>query len=138
MAIQVAPEFGYVVFSLVATFVTYMYLGVNVGKARKKYGVKYPTMYSDKDQIFNCYQRAHQNMLEQLPLFLVFLLVAGVQFPVPSAICGLVWNAGRIVYAHGYYTGDPAKRIWGGFSNMGHVALICIAIYGAVRQLNWV
>ncbi|XP_078619802.1 glutathione S-transferase 3, mitochondrial-like isoform X3 [Branchiostoma floridae x Branchiostoma japonicum] len=138
MAFQVAPEFGYVVFSLVATFVTYTYLGVNVGRARKKYDVKYPTMYSDKDQVFNCYQRAHQNMLEQLPLFLVFLLVAGVQFPVPSAIAGLVWNAGRIVYAHGYYTGDPEKRIWGGFSHMGHFALILLAIYGAVRQLNWV
>ncbi|XP_035687232.1 microsomal glutathione S-transferase 3-like isoform X1 [Branchiostoma floridae] len=138
MAFQVAPEFGYVVFSLVATFVTYTYLGVNVGRARKKYDVKYPTMYSDKDQVFNCYQRAHQNMLEQLPLFLVFLLVAGVQFPVPSAIAGLVWNAGRIVYAHGYYTGDPAKRNKGAFSYLGFFALLGMSIYGAVRQLNWV
>ncbi|XP_066276310.1 glutathione S-transferase 3, mitochondrial-like [Branchiostoma lanceolatum] len=137
MEIQVAPEFGYVVLSLVVTFVTYAYLAMNVGKARKKYGVKYPTMYSDKNQAFNCYQRAHQNMLEWLPLFLVFLLVAGVQFPVPSAIAGLVWNAGRIVYAHGYYSGDPSKRIRGEFDFLALFALMGMSIYGAVRQLNW-
>jgi len=28
---------------------------------RKKTGIKYPTMYSEKDNLFNCYQRAHQN-----------------------------------------------------------------------------
>ena len=43
-----------------------MYLGINVGKARKKYGVEYPNMYADahhcKDpkiaNSFNCIQRA--------------------------------------------------------------------------------
>lgn len=46
--------------------------------------VKYPNMYADKKEnkdadAFNCVQRAHQNTLENIPHFLMFLLLAGLQ-----------------------------------------------------------
>jgi hypothetical protein len=37
----------------------YFFKGINVGLARKKYGIKYPKMYSDEnggDNMFNCVQ----------------------------------------------------------------------------------
>jgi hypothetical protein len=46
--------------------------------------VKYPNMYADKKDnkdadAFNCVQRAHQNTLENMPHFIMFLLLAGLQ-----------------------------------------------------------
>lgn len=39
-------------------------------------------MYSDKDQVFNCIQRAHQNTLEVYPQWLVFQTIAALAYPV--------------------------------------------------------
>lgn len=43
---------------------------------------QYPTMYSDKEQVFNCIQRAHQNTLEVYPQWLVFQTIAALVYPV--------------------------------------------------------
>uniref|UniRef100_A0A8K9UXA3 Uncharacterized protein n=1 Tax=Oncorhynchus mykiss TaxID=8022 RepID=A0A8K9UXA3_ONCMY len=53
-------------------------LSNKVGADRKKYD--YPTMYSDKEQVFNCIQR----------------IIAALVYPVTS----------RFSCAWGYYTGD--------------------------------
>lgn len=39
-------------------------------------------MYSDKNQVFNCIQRAHQNTLEVYPQWLVFQTIAALVYPV--------------------------------------------------------
>ena len=88
-----------------------IYLSHKVGKARKQYKVDYPAMYSDKSQIFNCIQRAHQNTLEQLPLFLACLIIVGLAYPKFAAACGAVFLTSRFVYASGYSTGDPKSRM---------------------------
>ncbi|KAJ6752697.1 MICROSOMAL GLUTATHIONE S-TRANSFERASE [Salix koriyanagi] len=49
-------------------------MGFQVGKARKKYNVPYPTLSAieseNKDaKPFNCVQRGHQNSLELMPVF---------------------------------------------------------------------
>jgi len=98
--------------NVIGSFVTMMYLGLKVTKARKKYDVKYPAMYTDdpSKMIFNCIQRGHQNALETLPHFLAFSLIGGLKHPILTSIGGVVWCVGRLLYARGYATGEPEKR----------------------------
>lgn len=53
--LQEVPYAGYVYLAVVYTVLMNFYLSHNVMKARKKFDVKYPTMYSSDDR-FNCYQ----------------------------------------------------------------------------------
>nr|CAD7454260.1 unnamed protein product [Timema tahoe] len=97
-----------------------------VGKARKKYNIQYPTMYSPDNVQFNCVQRAHQNTLENYPQFLTLLLLGGLEWPIVSAVGGAVWLLGRIVYAQGYYTGVRFASV-SGTSILLHLSLSVIA-----------
>jgi glutathione S-transferase len=130
-AVVVPADFGYVILVAVASMFLLFGLGAKVGMARKKYGVKYPAMYSD-NQVFNCIQRAHQNTLEGYPIFILLLLFGGLQYPCLCSAAGLVWIVGRIFYAKGYYTGEPEKRNQGAFSYIGLLILL-----GSTLCLAW-
>jgi len=131
MDLKIADEFGYVVLVFVASIFLLQWMGFMVVKARKKHNVPYPAMYSDKDPMFNCVQRAHQNTLEAYPIFLVTMFLGGLRFPVVGALAGVVWLVSRVVYAKGYYTGDPSKRNRGAFGYIGLITnLICTIMFG--------
>ncbi|KAM4701318.1 glutathione S-transferase 3, mitochondrial-like [Discoglossus pictus] len=134
---DILPQnFGYVILSFVYSYIMLMYLGVNVGRARKRYGVKYPQMYSDKEQVFNCIQRAHQNTLEVYPAWLIFQLIAGLAFPLSAAVLGAIWVTSRFSYAWGYYTGDPEKRMKGAYGYIGLFGVLLLSITTALQLLN--
>ncbi|GLH04944.1 Microsomal glutathione S-transferase 3 [Gryllus bimaculatus] len=124
VAIEVPREYGYCVLVAVGSTFVLMWKAINVGRARKKYNIKYPAMYSPDNDHFNCIQRAHQNTLENYPQFLTLLLLGGLEWPVASAVGGSVYLLGRIAYATGYYTGDPKKRARGAFGLVGIVVLL--------------
>ncbi|CAG7700458.1 unnamed protein product, partial [Allacma fusca] len=48
---------------------------------------------------------------------------------------GLIWIVGRVVYALGYQTGDPKKRIRGAFAYPALLALLFITIKLSLRLL---
>merc|ERR1712024_111398 len=77
--LMIDPAYGYVLLVPILTYCLSFWQGFMVGKMRTKYKVDYPAMYSDTEPVFNCYQRAHQNTLERIPLFLILLLTAGLQ-----------------------------------------------------------
>jgi len=111
---SIPANYAWILFSFLISWFVLQYLGFQVGRARRRYNIKYPKMYGDPSDgedyvFFNCYQRAHQNTLEGYTQFVVAMLLAGLRFPIGAAVCGILWSIGRIGYAHGYYT-SPDKR----------------------------
>merc|ERR1711894_262034 len=116
MGLEIPSEYGYVILTGTASIFVLMYKSIKVGLARKEFGIKYPKLYSDENEgnnKFNCIQRAHQNSLENYPQFLFLLATGGISHPVLSSIAGLIYLAGRLAFAKGYYTGNPENRRWG-------------------------
>lgn len=89
----------------------YFWMSIQVGRARGTSGIKAPAMTGDA--VLERAVRVHYNTLEWLPIFLVSLWLFAIYWNefVASGL-GLVWIAGRILYATGYMT-DPAKRSMG-------------------------
>ena len=87
----------------------YVWLLVNVGRARKKYGVSSPAVTGNED--FERVFRAQQNTLENMVMF-VPLLYSFSRYVSPAwgALLGLVWVIGRVWYAIGYYAPTGKKR----------------------------
>jgi len=136
LQVFVPSEYGYVILVGVASAFMCTWKSLQVGKARKKYKVNYPTMYSPDNDMFNCVQRAHQNTLEVLPQFLMVLLIGGARYPIISSLAGLIWIAGRIAYAKGYYTGDPKKRMKGSFGYIGLFTLLGTTVATALNIIG--
>ena len=85
---------------------------------RKRAGIGHPNQYApplpstltgeekakkEKDYyLFNCAQRAMANYLENQGTLVTATLIAGLQFPITTSICGIGWCVSRVVYALGY------------------------------------
>lgn len=134
--VVISKEYGYVVLTTVSSGFMMMYLASNVSRARKKFGIEYPRMYVDKETIFNCYLRAHLNTVENYPTFLYLLLLGGLEHPITSSVAGMLWVVSRIFYAHGYYTGDPKKRMRGSFGYLGLLAMLGCTVKFGLRLLG--
>ncbi|OAY57255.1 microsomal glutathione S-transferase 3 [Manihot esculenta] len=120
-------EYGYVALVLVAYCFLNFWMGAQVGKARKKYKVPYPTLYAieseNKDaKLFNCVQRGHQNSLEMMPMFFVLMVLGGFRHPCLCASLGGLYIITRYFYFTGYATGDPQKRL--SIGKYGFLALL--------------
>merc|ERR1712212_1004783 len=74
VTVSLAPEYGYVVMVGTTMVFVNVWKMMRIGGMRKKLGIKYPIMYSEKHPIFNCYQRAHQNTLESFPILTFVIL----------------------------------------------------------------
>jgi len=79
----------------------YFFFATRVAVAHGRFNVRLPatTGHPDFERIF----RAHVNMLEWMPTFLVPLWLCAIYLSdLAAALLGLVWVAGRVVYFLGY------------------------------------
>ncbi|CAK9223483.1 unnamed protein product [Sphagnum troendelagicum] len=139
---ELVEGYGWVSLVLVLHLLENVWMLEQVGAARKKYKVFYPTMYAVESEnpqakLFNCVQRAHQNVLEFMPTFISLLLVGGLQYPRLAAVLGLVYVVARYFFFKGYSTGDPEKRLTsgGGFHYVGIIGLLFCTIGFTLHQL---
>jgi hypothetical protein len=54
-----------------------------------------------------------------------FVFAYSIYRPLPAAIFGAVRLLGLVFYVQGYATGDPTKRLRGGFGAFLQIAEIC-------------
>ncbi|CAN7099795.1 unnamed protein product [Brassica rapa subsp. narinosa] len=145
-------EYGYVVLVLVFYCFLNLWMGAQVGRARKRsvsdlfnvtvyfyvlYNVQFPTLYAieseNKDaKLFNCVQRGHQNSLEMMPMYFILMILGGLKHPCICTGLGLLYNISRFFYFKGYSTGDPMKRLTiGKYGFLGLLGLmICTISFG--------
>jgi len=112
----------------------YMGIGILVGRARGKYGIKAPA--TSGHPVFDRTFRVHQNTLEQLIVFLPSLWLFGTYVSaVWGSLIGLVFIVGRVVYVQGYIA-DPEKRGAGfGLGFIANIVLLLGGLIGAVLVL---
>ncbi|GMY12792.1 microsomal glutathione S-transferase 3 [Fagus crenata] len=125
-------EYGYVALVLVLYCFLNLWMASQVGKARKKYKVPYPTLYASESEnkdakLFNCVQRGHQNSLEMMPMFFMLMMLGGLKHPLICGGLGLVYTVTRFFYFKGYATGDPQKRLTIG--KYGFLALLGLMVF---------
>ena len=112
---------------------TYVWMGLQVGRARAKCGIAAPAMTGDP--VLERTIRAHYNTLEWLPLFLVSMWLFAIYWnDLVAAAVGVVWIVGRILYQTGYVR-DPAKREIGFLVQSLATAVL---LFGALGRLIYV
>lgn len=141
---------GWVYMSLIVLYYTRTFMVVNTLVERKDARVNLPDQYAYKvyrppgeEQLpyvllenegalgrFNRAQRAYNNLMEYLPMYLAYFLLAGFVYPFPVFVNTWLHAVGRATYAIGYTHSVP-RRIGGfglfGFAQGNLEALILIA-----------
>jgi glutathione S-transferase len=115
------------------TLLLYFSITANVGRARVKYGIKAPAVTGN--ELFERAYRVQINTLEQMAFFLPSLwLYALLLSDKGAALCGLIWLAGRAIYAVAY-TREPSSRSLGfGIAMLAEVGLFLGAIFGVIKH----
>ncbi|KAH8758162.1 hypothetical protein BGZ57DRAFT_637676 [Hyaloscypha finlandica] len=141
--VTIDPAYGWVLLAATSTFFLNSYHSINTGNYRKKAKCPYPAAYAPADRTdedahrFNCAQRAHANHIENQPSAVAALLLAGLRFPIASALMGAGWTVSRYMYMVGYSKGGEGgkgryKGIYFWFFQAGLAAL---ASYNGVALL---
>ena len=113
--------------------VQYLFFGVQVGRARGRYGVKAPAVSGHEG--FERIYRVQMNTLELMVALLPSLFVAARFWPAPwVAGLGAVYLIGRFIYWRAY-VGNPASRTLGFLLSMLPIlSLMVLALAGAVLR----
>jgi glutathione S-transferase len=125
---------SYVHLVTILAIVQFIFFGVQVGRARGRYGIKAPATSGDEG--FERIYRVQMNTLEQLIGFLPALYIAATTWsPTWAAGLGAIYLVGRMLYWVSYVR-EPATRTLGYvLSALPTVLLLLLGAIGAVRTL---
>jgi len=112
----------------------YLYMGLQVGQGRSKFGIEAPATTGNPD--FERLFRVQMNTLEWLPLFLVSFWLFAVAWNDDriTAAIGLVWIVGRVLYLTGYSKAAASRSL--GF--LVQALATGILLFGALGRLVWI
>lgn len=114
---------------------------------RKNAQIPYPNLMATPEQAksnpaaykFNLAQRAHGNLLENMPQAIASTLVAGLVYPRAAPVLASIWLLGRIVYAYGYIMSTKPHgkgRLYGGpVMYVGQIGLWVLCIMAGLKML---
>ena len=138
-SIDLTSEHGYAVAVILALWFQHnLIFVIPVALARRKFGIKPPTLYPRDSEIkalklsddevddYMRTQRVHQNNMEFLTAFLPILMISSIMFPVQSSYAGAVVWLGRMVVAIGYWK-SPQKRVWGAWFHFAEYYIVFLA-----------
>lgn len=138
---MLTPSYSYVLATASASILLNYFHFFLTGGARKAAKVDYPNAYATHEDAskdpakfaFNCAQRAHQNFLEQLPVFMGSMLIGGLKYPVAMSALGAVWIVGRVLYGLGYknssHNSTGQGRYKGGVALLVQVPMTGLALW---------
>ena len=108
----------------------YFFTGLQVGKARAKFGIKAPAISGNPD--FERVFRVQMNTLEWMPIFLPALWLFAIYLSDPiAAALGVIWIAGRILYMTGYSQAAEKRERGFGIQALA-VAVLWLGALGAI------
>lgn len=122
--------------ALVTLLAIIVYFGASlrVGMARGKYKIKAPATTGDPD--FERIFRAHQNMMEWMPIFLpslwLFAFYVGDKW---AALVGLVWVVGRIMYVATYAQAADKRSPGFGIQALASAVLVFGSLIAVAKTL---
>jgi glutathione S-transferase len=112
----------------------YALLSVPIGRARAKSGIRAPTMVGDP--ALERAVRVQANTLEWMPIFLPALWLAALYVSdAGAAALGIVWIAGRALYARGYLEAAEKRGRGYNIQAVAAVALWAAGLVGVVKAL---
>ena len=138
--LTITRDHGYVAIVAVCMYLTQqLVMIIPVAKARKATGIKAPTLYPRDSEIkalqlkpeqvqdYLCAQRAHQNNVEVMSVFMPLFVLAGLFSPFQVAAAGAVVTFFRIVGMVGYLGGPQSTlRKVAGLFHLAEIYLLYI------------
>ena len=134
MELNISKDYGYVLLVALALYLTQqLILLIPVLKMRSQTKIKAPTLYprdseikdlnlSDEDvEKYMRAQRAHQNNVELMSVFMPLFLVIGLFKPKKAAVGGLIVLVFRIIGGIGYFF---KKRVYGAPFHLGELYIL--------------
>lgn len=125
-----------IILTTTLALIQYIYFAVNVGNARRQYGIRAPQMTGHA--IFERHLRVQENTQEQLIIFIPVQFMYGwiadnlgwYGYETAAAL-GVVWLIGRGLYARAYVR-EPLSRSVGFLMTMGPSMLMLLGCLVAV------